>query len=626
MKKYLSTNLIREAISQLSQHHAFFGTTFLVLKQAEAPIGSMIRLGLDAANDAFLKRHYRVHPKSEHFFMPFKKKKSEGNWVKPAYASKTLQAVNTQAFLPALLHRRGDNVWGWCQNYVAQLQERLVRQQKLPLFHLAVWIFKYEAWEDEDTREKVCAKFKDEFHLSDAELLALFDTQVKSGLSSELSFQPLPAKWQQVLEGFGLPDDVPPEQSGTLQLLEFEGLGPVKRLRLNPAQRLNVVTGDNGLGKTFLLDLAWWALTQEWAENPVIPFDTTISQAWVKFLVASSSQARPVTAEFDRELFQWQMPKKLPALSGLVVYARVDGSFAVWDPANVVLSGSNLPGQARSVVFHREEVWNGKEPQIEGLIRDWVKWQSRPDKYPAFHTFEKVLKRVAPPDLGDIAIGEPVRLRGEKKDIPTLKHPYGTVPIIYESAGIRRVVTLAYLIVWAWEEHRIQAKQAARKEERQMVIIIDEAEAHLHPKWQRVLLPALLGIATDLHEELAVQFFIATHSPLVLASAEPVFDCDKDKLFHLDMPQPGKVTFKELQFVLQGSANSWLESDVFGLRFAGSSDAEKALRRATDLLERLDVEKTEVQEVSNELAEHIAAEDPFWMRWVIFASKHGVEI
>jgi recombinational DNA repair ATPase RecF len=37
------------------------------------------------------------------------------------------------------------------------------------------------------------------------------------------------------------------------------------------APRLNLLAGDNGLGKTFLLDLAWWALTSTWARRAAIP-------------------------------------------------------------------------------------------------------------------------------------------------------------------------------------------------------------------------------------------------------------------------------------------------------------------------------------------------------------------
>jgi hypothetical protein len=626
MTKYFSISQIREAVGKLSRHHVFFGTTFLVLKQAEAPVGKTIRLGLDEANRSFLQRYYRIHPKSAYFFIPFKKNQGKSNWVKPKYASTTLQAINTQTFRDAFLHKPNQNIWGWSTTYVGKLQERLIQQRKVPLFHLATWIYQEKAWPDSATRENTCERFIRDFHLTTQELSALFDMETTSSLTEELSFQTMPAKWQSILEGFAPPQDVPPEQGGTLQLLEFSGLGPVKTLNLRPAKRLNLITGDNGLGKTFLLDVAWWALTQEWADKPIIPLDRNATEVWVKFLVAASSDARPVTAKFDRSSFSWQMPKQLPAMSSLVVYGRVDGSFAVWDPANAILSGSRKPDQQRSAVFTREEVWNGKPPQMEGLIRDLVRWQSRPDKYPAFQTFERVLKRIGPPDMGDLSLDEPQRVQGQTAEIPTLKHPYGTIPITYESAGIRRVMTLAYLIVWAWEEHKIQAKHADKKEERQMVIILDEAEAHLHPKWQRVLLPALVGIGADLHEELAIQFIVATHSPLVMASAEPIFDPEKDKLFHLDMTEDGKVIFKELRFALQGSSDSWLRSDVFGLQFAGSAEAERAMRKATEMLERGSANKQEVEDVSKELTQHVASDDPFWMRWVLFAAKQGVDL
>jgi hypothetical protein len=31
--------------------------------------------------------------------------------------------------------------------------------------------------------------------------------------------------------------------------------------------------------------------------------------------------------------------------------------------------------------------------------------------------------------------------------------PYGPVPVTQAAAGMRRVLALAYLLVWTWEEH-----------------------------------------------------------------------------------------------------------------------------------------------------------------------------
>jgi recombinational DNA repair ATPase RecF len=39
---------------------------------------------------------------------------------------------------------------------------------------------------------------------------------------------------------------------------------------------MNFLVGDNGLGKSFLLDAAWWALTRTWARHPLAPKRQTI--------------------------------------------------------------------------------------------------------------------------------------------------------------------------------------------------------------------------------------------------------------------------------------------------------------------------------------------------------------
>ena len=626
MSQFLSLAQIREAIQRLGKFHPFFGTTFLVLKRNEAPIGQTMRLSLDAENRELLRRHYRPHPKSDHFFLPFQKRKNENHWRKPKYASGTLQAVNTQAFTPgALLHQKDEKDWGWAPGYLQFLACKLPKGQKLPLLHLAVWFGREEAWEDSISRADIVKKFVSDYHLTADEVSTLFDSSISSALSEDGAFQSTPVKWDRIIEGFGTPEDVPPEGSAILHFLEFSGLGPARRLIMPPAARLNVVTGDNGLGKTFILDIVWWALTQEWAEHMLVPLGPVATPPQIKFTVSSAREQKPVTAVFNLAGYNWEVPAP-EAVSGLVIYARVDGSFAVWDPANPNLSSRGSSGQPRFVSFTREEIWKGDGNKIDGLLRDWVRWQTRPDEFPAFTTFEKVVQRTKPPDLGEFSMGKPERIQGWPIEIPTLVHPYGTVPIVYESAGIRRILTLAYLIVWAWEEHKIQAKAAGRKEERQMVILLDEAEAHLHPRWQRVLLPALLGIANDLHEELAIQYFIATHSPLVLASAEPVWDAFVDKLFHLRMNANGKVIFDSVPFELRGTADSWLQSPSFDGLHPGSEPAAEALRQAKALLKTPNVTTEQVRAASDKLAQHIAAEDPFWLRWLLFAAQHGVEL
>ena len=52
-----------------------------------------------------------------------------------------------------------------------------------------------------------------------------------------------------------------------LEYLHLKNVGPAPEMEVELAPRLNLITGDNGLGKSFLLDVAWWALTRRWPHD-----------------------------------------------------------------------------------------------------------------------------------------------------------------------------------------------------------------------------------------------------------------------------------------------------------------------------------------------------------------------
>ena len=56
-----------------------------------------------------------------------------------------------------------------------------------------------------------------------------------------------------------------------LERLVLHHVGPAPALELDFTARLNILTGDNGPGKSFVLDVAWWALTGTWAGLPAAP-------------------------------------------------------------------------------------------------------------------------------------------------------------------------------------------------------------------------------------------------------------------------------------------------------------------------------------------------------------------
>lgn len=78
-----------------------------------------------------------------------------------------------------------------------------------------------------------------------------------------------------------------------------------------------------------------------------------------------------------------------------------------------------------------------------------------------------------------------------------------------------------------------------------MVLLFDEIEAHLHPKWQQVFLPALQETIRSLlsgGDLDSVQIIATTHSPLVTGSVEYLWNHETDRLFDFDL-EDGVVAF-----------------------------------------------------------------------------------
>ena len=143
-----------------------------------------------------------------------------------------------------------------------------------------------------------------------------------------------------------------------LERLELENVGPAPSMVLDLAPRLNIVTGDNGLGKSFLLDIAWWALTRRWPRdlNPrltsgYVARPTDVGRpAKLRFtLTTSTGLSRSYESEYSALDEGWPGKPGRPWNPGLVIHAHADGGFSVWDPASPHFSpGQRSPPSARS--------------------------------------------------------------------------------------------------------------------------------------------------------------------------------------------------------------------------------------------------------------------------------------
>ena len=178
-----------------------------------------------------------------------------------------------------------------------------------------------------------------------------------------------------------------------LEYLAFENVGPAPAMEVEFAPRVNLITGDNGLGKSFLLDSAWWVPTGAWPAEvnrrmtsglPARPRDLK-QDSTIRFRARYAGEAVEYGVGYSPAQEAWT-PRLSQRILSLVVYAHADGSFSVWDTAR-----NNWPRQAPPVyperrppyVFTETEVWDGLRttvngertvPLCNGLLHDWSSW------------------------------------------------------------------------------------------------------------------------------------------------------------------------------------------------------------------------------------------------------------
>ena len=430
-----------------------------------------------------------------------------------------------------------------------------------------------------------------------------------------------------------------------IEHLAIDNVGPAPDMELDFAPRLNLLTGDNGLGKSFLLDVVWWALTRRWPAEvnsrmtsgyPARPHDPETA-ATISFSVRRRTRSVPWAASFSRSDQYWLGTPGRPALPGIVVYAHADGSLSVWDPARNYWSQPGDPSlkeRRPAYVFTEAEVWDGLRdtvdgrsvPVCNGLLYDWSKWiQANDDNAMGMASALRALSPGRDP-VQAIEPGLPMRLSVEDaRDIPSIVTDYtGQVPIIHASSGIRRIVALAYVLTWTWSEHRIASELRGDEPSRQVVMLFDEVESHLHPRWQRSILKALRDVGSVLDGGVAVQLIVSTHSPLVLASTEPWFDPEQDAWFDLDVEgTPPRAHLHRRTYTPHGTTGSWLTSEAFDLATDRSLEAERAILRARAILQQTEPPLQEVMTVHDELRATLPNVDRFWVRWNAFVEDRG---
>ncbi|MDX2304561.1 MAG: AAA family ATPase [Microscillaceae bacterium] len=137
------------------------------------------------------------------------------------------------------------------------------------------------------------------------------------------------------------------------------------------------------------------------------------------------------------------------------------------------------------------------------------------------------------------------------------------------------------------------------------IILVDEAEASLHPTWQQEILKLYQNVGKN------NQIILATHSPHIIASVKP------ESLFVL-VPEEESGKIKAVNMAKAHKNTKGLEPNRILREIMGTPlrdyETQQKINQVTENLHEENFENPEIQALINQLTEDLGRQDPFIMK------------
>ena len=385
---------------------------------------------------------------------------------------------------------------------------------------------------------------------------------------------------------------------------------PVTRLRLNNLgafqdidfsfdSNVNVFTGPNNSGKSTVL----WAL----GELLVYPFSLP------EKLLHGSRSKWLIDADFEGKSFRIEgsFPAKpsdmLPIYPDLghscyIPAQRYSSSFRPKGPTATRSLEATIDGRIAQLVQSHPSVLERKTPEhLRQLASHWTE-QSNPElakrersmlSSASLMSDEALIQKIIDLDYAsyrrerseirqtvdqiatiasEITEGFPVQfldIREDKRGLyPAVKTPSGEIPIDSLSQGTLSIIYFLSHLIFGYTEYYGFVKDVF---ERPGVAVIDEIDAHLHPAWQRRMIPTLRSHFPNL------QLFCSTHSPLLLGGLQT------GQVHLLRQGSDGKISASTNELDIFGWSADDILRNILELHSATDVATEQRLRRLQEL-------------------------------------------
>ena len=437
----------------------------------------------------------------------------------------------------------------------------------------------------------------------------------------------------------------PPFYFTNLSIENVRAFGEKQELQLadeegRPA-RWTLIVGDNGVGKTTLLQCLAWMCPKfnpppddsggspgnrgEPAPRPIEPElaaeeDNEVLAALVRSgnettarLEARLSDGIALGAQNDGRPIRLSTSFSLKRADGRITNVKAGGRIT-----NVKAGGAAADAEAANDVDVNDVeeplvlgYGAGRHPTVgagtdaatgpvESLFRvaaglhdaeellqelDYSSLKNRPRAAAQLNSLKKAIAAMLPDvrDPGDIEIGPPrARSDPSRAGGVLVRTPYGSVPLDQVSLGYRTVFAWTVDVAWRLIEQYPDSPNPLREP---ATVLVDEIDLHLHPRWQR-----------EIRETLAehfprVQFIATAHSPLMAQSS-------LDANVAVVRRSGGHAEIVNDPVLISAwRLDQLVTSDLFGLDSARSPAVERRQRRRAELLEKPELSSAERAEL-----------------------------